>query len=189
MINSVVFLGNPGLEHSQTRHNIAWMLADKVNFLAKQNWQKKFRGSFTYTVFQNEKCYFLKPETFMNKSGESVLTLMQFFKLAPEKLLVVHDDLELDFGQIGIKKGGGLAGHNGLRSISNVLSTQKFYRFRLGISHPTHGNVSAYVLSKFSSDEQIQLSTYLQKAAEILEICLRDGIQAVETKYQKIKLI
>jgi len=189
MIKSVVFLGNPGPEHAQTRHNVAWMVADKANFLSKPDWQKKFKGSFTHTIFQNEKCYFLKPETYMNKSGESVLALMQFFKNTPEEMLVVHDDLELDFGQIGVKKGGGLAGHNGLRSISNVLSTQNFYRFRLGISRPTHGNVSSYVLSKFSGDEQIVLSTCLQKAADILEICLREGIQAAEIKYQKIKLI
>ncbi len=189
MINLVVFLGNPGPEHSQTRHNVAWMLADRAHFLPKSDWQKKFKGSYCQLTFQDEKCYFLKPETFMNLSGECVLALMQFYKLKSENLLVVHDDLELNFGQVGIKKGGGLAGHNGLRSISNVLNTQNFYRFRLGISRPSHGNVSAYVLSKFSSDEQIVLSTYLTKAVEILEICLQEGIQSAEKKYPKIKLI
>lgn len=188
MIKLVTFLGNPGPEYAQTRHNIGWMLVGQGNFPAL-NWLKKFKGIYTQVNFSGEKTVLLKPETFMNLSGESVAACSQFYKIKPDEILVVHDELEFDFGQAGFKKGGGLAGHNGLRSIAKLLGTPDFHRFRLGISRPAHGNVSAWVLSKFSGNEQIVLPTFLEKAARQLQEGLENGIDVAEKKYAKEMLV
>jgi len=189
MIKLVTFLGNPGNQYEQTRHNIGWQIANNLSSLEYIQWQNKFKGLYTQANFGKEKITFLKPQTFMNKSGESVQAILHFFKLTPQELLVVHDDIELDFGFVGFKKSGGLAGHNGLRSIADILKTKDFYRFRFGVSRPTHGNVSSFVLSKFSADEQVVLSVILEKAAEMLEFCFREGIETALQKYEKIKLV
>jgi len=185
MVKLVTFLGNPGAQHEATRHNIAWMIARENPLTKGLNWQKKFKGVYAQTTINTEKTFFLKPETYLNKSGESVQALMQFYKINPQEILVVHDDLELDFGQIGFKTGGGLAGHNGLRSIAAALGTSDFHRFRLGISRPSHGDVTSYVLSKFSSEERDVLPFYLERAGEVLEYCLQEGIEAAERNYRK----
>jgi len=189
MIKLITFLGNPGSQYEQTRHNIGWKIADALSLISDIQWQNKFKGFYGQKNINQEKLYFLKPQTFMNKSGESVQVLMHFFKLSPQELLVVHDDIELDFGFVGFKKGGGLAGHNGLRSIASVLGTRDFYRFRLGVSRPQHGNVSSYVLSKFSLDEQIVLADFITKAANLLEDCIYNGIESVLNTYKKEKLV
>lgn len=189
MIKLVTFLGNPGKQYEQTRHNAGWQIADNLSALEYVQWQNKFKGLYFQKNMGGEKITFLKPQTFMNKSGESVQALTHFFKLTPQELLVVHDDIELDLGVVGFKKGGGLAGHNGLRSVTDILKTKDFYRFRFGVSRPTHGNVSSFVLSKFSSDEQIVLSVAIKKAGEMLEFCFREGIESALQKYQKVKLI
>ena len=187
MIKLVTFLGNPGNEYTSTRHNVGWMVADEFAPLTGANWQKKFKGVFCQTSISGQKIYFLKPQTFMNLSGESVQAAMQFFKIKQEELLVVHDEIELDFGVIGLKKGGGLGGHNGLRSIEKQIGTRDFYRLRIGVSRPTHGNVASYVLSKFSSDEQEWLPALLEKSASLLEDCLREGIDGCVKKFAKVK--
>ena len=101
---------------------------------------------------------------------------MQFFKITPREMLVIHDDIELDFGQIGIKFSGGLGGHNGLRSIDSILKTRNFYRYRLGVSRPDHSDIASYVLSNFSSEEHMLLPDYLVKSAKILETYLWDNM-------------
>ncbi len=114
----------------------------------------------------------------MNNSGESVVAAMSFFKLKPADLLVIHDDLELPFGTVQIKKGGGTGGHNGLRSIIRQTGSSDFFRFRLGISRPPAGHdVSSWVLSRFSSDEESILPDYLRKAAELYEQVLAEGLK------------
>ena len=189
MIKAVIFLGNPGQQYSETRHNAGWMVAEASSNIFAFNWQKKFKGNFCQKNISGSKIYFLKPETFMNKSGESVLALAQFFKVQPEEMLVVHDEIELNFGVVSFKQGGGLAGHNGLRSISNVLGTKHFYRFRIGVGRPSRGDVSSYVLSKFSADEQIVLPTVVDKSAELLASCLKQGIDPFLNEYAKHKLL
>lgn len=189
MIKLITFLGNPGRQHEQTRHNIGWKIADALLIISDIQWQNKFKGLYGQKNINQEKLYFLKPQTFMNKSGESVQVLMHFFKLSPQELLIVHDDIELDFGFVGFKKGGGLAGHNGLRSIVSVLGTRDFYRFRIGVSRPQHGNVSSYVLSKFSSDEQIVLPILLERAADAMEYCISEGIESALKSRKKEKIV
>ncbi len=188
MIRLVTFLGNPGTQYEMTRHNAGWMLADRLSELYVLNWQNKFKGLYAEHLLHGEKIVFLKPLTLMNRSGESVQACLQFFKINPESLLVVHDDIEMDFGLVGIKKGGGLAGHNGLRSIANILKRRDFYRFRIGVSRPDHGNVAAYVLSRFSKHEQVVLSDLINNAVSIFEKALTQDPDEAVKNYQKVRL-
>ncbi|MBN2411245.1 aminoacyl-tRNA hydrolase [candidate division KSB1 bacterium] len=190
MIKVVTFLGNPGEEFAQTRHNISWMMADCCEPLKNLAWLKKFKGVYAVQIYNGEKIYFLKPHEFMNKSGESVQYLLHFFKIKPENLLIVHDDIELDFGWIALKKGGGLGGHNGLRSIAQRLGTHDFYRLRLGISKPDEDDeLTPYVLGKFNPEEKEQLLDFLQKSVQALEYILNRGKETAIKKYKKVNLL
>jgi PTH1 family peptidyl-tRNA hydrolase len=189
MIKLTVFLGNPGSKYRHTRHNIAWMLEEKLPFTQTLTWQKKWKGSVSQKIIQNETRFFLMPATYMNRSGESVEAFMQFFKIIPQEILIIHDDIELDFGQIGFKFGGGLGGHNGLRSIVSVLGTRDFYRFRLGVSKPDSKDIASYVLSNFSSAEHTVLPEYLIKAAEILESYIWNDMENAVCQLSKKNLI
>jgi len=161
MIKLITFLGNPGVEHAQTRHNIGWMMADCCDFLENLTWIKKFQGLYAVQIFNGEKTYFLKPHIHMNKSGVSVQQLLHFFKIKPEYLLVVHDDIELDFGWIEFKMGGSLSGHNGLRSIAQRLNPE----------------------------EKIQLPDFLQRSVQALEYILTRGNTTALKKYKKMNLL
>jgi PTH1 family peptidyl-tRNA hydrolase len=188
-ITLVMALGNPGAQYAATRHNIAWQMIEKLSFFDELDWQQKFKGEYSSTVIAGRKAYFLAPLTYMNLSGQSLLPMMQFFKIPMEEVLVIHDELELDFGVLSFKQGGGLAGHNGLRSIADVLGTRDFKRLRLGISRPTHPDITSYVLGNFSPGEQAILPTYLEEAAKVLEICLTEGFDSMLKKYRKQNLL
>jgi PTH1 family peptidyl-tRNA hydrolase len=121
----------------------------------------------------------------MNLSGQSVQALMQFYKIDLDDLLVIHDDIELDFGIMGFKKGGGLGGHNGLRSVSSCLGTRDFSRLRLGISRPDHDDITSYVLGEFSRTEQTELPFFLEASARILEENFLEDIKDLLKKYKK----
>ncbi len=187
----VVALGNPGHEYVHTRHNIAWQMLEELSFAHELIWQEKFKGEYATIRLPDcdEKSYFLKPMTYMNLSGQSIVALLQFFKLDVEDLLIVHDDLEMAYGTIGFKRGGGLGGHNGLRSTAAQLGTRDFNRLRMGISRPSHKDITSYVLGPFSQDEQITLPTYLEETAKLLEKCLTDGFDAMEKPYRKKKVV
>ncbi|MBD3375560.1 aminoacyl-tRNA hydrolase [candidate division KSB1 bacterium] len=188
MIKAMAFLGNPGAEYALTRHNFAWMLIDHSSW-SQLSWQNKFQGQFATALTDQQKIWMLKPITFMNKSGKSVQALLSFYKLQPDELIIVHDDLEMNFGVIGFRKGGGLAGHNGLRSIANSMGTQEFYRFRLGISRPQHGNISSYVLSKFNDKEKAQLPGIMEHATVILKECIKLDPSLAEQRYRKNRIL
>jgi len=168
MIKMIVFLGNPGQQYKNTRHNAGWMCCDLISDIKYENWQSKFKGSWLSYGNGDKKIIFLKPETFMNKSGESVSAAAAFFKIYPEEILVVHDDLEQKYGVISFRTGGGLAGHNGLKSISSHLGTKEFHRFRIGIGRPVHGSVSSWVTGRFSKEEEIHLPLILEKSASVI---------------------
>lgn len=180
-IKLVVGLGNPGIKYELTRHNIGWLVIDQLSFFNQLNWQEKFKGEYA----KNGDVFFLKPQTFMNLSGESVQPLMHFFKIQPSELLVLHDEIDLPYGQIGFKQGGGLAGHNGLKSIAEQLGTKDFKRLRIGVSRPEYGEVSSWVLGKFGPDEEAFLDQFLKGSAEALEHCLKSGFQKAAGKYSK----
>ena len=188
MIGGIVFLGNPGPDYAQTRHNIAWLFADLWAGDADV-WKNKFKGEISQIRISSNRFQLIKPQTFMNRSGESASQWLQFYKIKPENLLVVHDDLELDFGEAGIKNGGGLAGHNGLRSLSQQLGTREFYRFRLGISRPARGSVSSYVLSAFDKNEKEVLREFLINSGDLLTSFLTSASQTVPPAFNKKRIV
>lgn len=188
----IAALGNPGPEYARSRHNIAWQMIEYLSFFSELRWDHRFKADLAKYRPGNTglpDVYFLCPLTFMNLSGESVAAALRFYKMEPRDLLVIHDDLELDFGVMGFKKGGGLAGHNGLRSIAARLGTRDFNRLRMGISKPSHGDITAYVLGHFSEDEEAVLPTFLEETARILEQNLDQNIDALVSKYRKHRII
>lgn len=185
----IVGLGNPGSKYQDTRHNIGWLAIDHLSFYSKLRWQEKFKGLYSSYEMNGEKIYFLMPQTFMNLSGESISKMCNFFKITPDNVLVIHDELDLPYGTTTFKKGGGLAGHNGLKSTAQCLGTKDFLRLRLGIGRPHHGNVSAWVLSKFDGDESIALDQYLNGAAEAIEYFCSAGFDKAASQYSKKKFI
>lgn len=185
----IIGLGNPGSKYHNTRHNIGWDVFEELSFSSELKWNEKFKGH--YSVYQNrdEKIFFLKPQTFMNLSGESVQPLMTFFKIPLENILVIHDELDLPFGTLAFKKGGGLAGHNGLKSIAQVLGSQDFRRVRLGIGRPVHGDVSNWVLSGYTGEDKDFLKPFLKGAAESIESYIKLGFDQTATSYSKKKIV
>ena len=185
----IIGLGNPGAKYHHSKHNIGWDVFEELSFSNELKWTEKFKGHYSVYNSGGDKIYFLKPQTFMNLSGESVAPLMSFFKIQLENILVVHDELDLPFGTIAFKKGGGLAGHNGLKSITAHLSSQDFKRVRIGIGRPVHGDVSNWVLSGFSGEDKDFFRGYLQEGAKALEEYIKVGFDKAATTYSKKKVI
>lgn len=157
----IVGLGNPGEQYAKTRHNVGFRVLDFLPL----SFQKGFSG----LIAKENSLLYLKPQTFMNRSGDSVLAAASFHKIKPEDICVIHDELDLPFGTVRLKKGGGHAGHNGLRDIIRVLGPD-FTRVRIGIGKPEHKTqVSDYVLSPFSKEEELALPALLQEATRILQ--------------------
>lgn len=185
MIKLVVALGNPGAEYEFTRHNIAWILFDQFQPLQSVTWKSKWKGEYTDISINGEKVYFLKPQTFMNLSGESVGPMASFFKIEPNEILVIQDEVDLPFGTIAFKDGGGLAGHNGLKSITQCLGTQDFIRMRLGVGRPNKGSMSSWVLSSFKGSDIKHLEDFMIGSIQALEDILKTDFKRVQTKYNK----
>lgn len=176
MFRLVVGVGNPGSEYAHTKHNVAWLLFDSLPVLRAANWKSKFKGEYCDVDLKGQKITFLKPLTYMNLSGESVQPLAAFYKIPPAEILVVHDELDLPFGQVQFKMAGGFAGHNGLKSIAGCLGTDAFARLRIGIGRPVHGSVSDWVLGDFPKDQRHFLPVLLERLHGALEECVLSGI-------------
>ena len=161
----IVGLGNPGTEYENTRHNVGFKvidtLGDKYNIDVKERKSRAFVGS---GFIEGKKVLLVKPQTFMNLSGEAVGEAARFFKIKPENILILHDEIELPLGTVSLKWSGGLGGHNGLRSIKEHLGTADFWRLRFGVGKPVHGSVADFVLGIFSEDEKIILSQVFSQA-------------------------
>ncbi|MDR2257558.1 MAG: aminoacyl-tRNA hydrolase [Treponema sp.] len=219
MIQLAVFLGNPGPEYAGNRHNAGRLLAARLPFYGSMNWQKKYKG--LYAAFDRSrlpapgasavspenpaetapgpKIHFLLPETYMNRSGESVLAAAAFFKVPPDQILVVHDELELPLGTLSLKFSGGLGGHNGLRSMKASFGTADFWRLRIGIGRPddrTPGQggppgsgrgVIGWVLSDFSAAEEEILAPVLEAGAGLLLRALRGEPEQLLPEWRKKK--
>lgn len=162
MIDLFVFLGNPGKEYERTRHNAGFLLLEHLRPSASG--QMKYHSLFIPEGRQK----LLKPMTMMNRSGLAVRECASFYKLTPDRILVAHDDLELPLGTVKLQQGGGLQGHNGLRSIRESLGSADFFRLRIGIGRPIHGDVRLYVTSPFTQDELITLSRAMDAAEKEL---------------------
>ncbi len=189
MIKLIAPLGNPGPEYLSSRHNAAWQLIEHLSFFEELKWQEKFNGTMTDFRNGDEKIHIILPKTFMNRSGSSIAAAANFYKITPEEILVIHDDLELNFGIVGFKYGGGLGGHNGLRSITSSIGTRDYNRFRIGISRPDHKDITSYVLGKFSKEEQKELPFLLSESASILEVNFELDFKELDLKHRKIKII
>ena len=182
----IVGLGNPGREYASHRHNVGFMAVDEIARVAKADaFRDKFSGEYAKAEIGGEQVILLKPMTYMNESGRSVQPAMAFFKVAPKDLIVLHDELDLPFGEVRMKFSGGHAGHNGLRSIMSSAGTGDFGRIRIGIGRPPagfRGDVADYVLSSFDSIERAQIPDLLKKATEsVLESASR-GFTAAMNK-------
>jgi PTH1 family peptidyl-tRNA hydrolase len=180
----VAGLGNPGREYERTRHNVGWMVIDELARRRDGSFRSKFAGQLAEVRDGDLRLALLKPETYMNVSGRSVGQAARFFKVEPGALLVVHDDVDLEPGRFQARLGGGLAGHNGLRSIAEVLGTQDFLRLRIGVGRPARGDprpVADYVLSAF--EPEVDVDSLVSRAADAVEAMARDGLEAAQSRY------
>jgi peptidyl-tRNA hydrolase, PTH1 family len=180
----VAGLGNPGGGYARTRHNVGFLVADELARRHDGSFRSKFNGQLAEVRLDNLRLAVLKPETYMNISGTSVAAARKFFKVDPADLLVVHDDVDLVAGRLQARLGGGLAGHNGLRSIASSLGTQDFLRLRIGVGRPERGDprpVADYVLSEFEPD--VDVEALVGRAADAVESIARDGLEATQSRY------
>ena len=206
MLHLVVFLGNPGAEYARNRHNAGWMLAEALPFFSVLNWEKKFKSLYTclndicklfpnelprsiqddllesVPVTQSGKLHFIKPQTYMNLSGESAYETASFYKIKVSEILVVHDEIELPFGTLSLKFGGGLGGHNGLRSMKDCFGSADFWRLRIGIGRPDgrepgkggnpennrEAGIADWVLNDFTAAEVEALTPVFNTGASLL---------------------
>jgi peptidyl-tRNA hydrolase, PTH1 family len=180
----VAGLGNPGREYERTRHNVGWMVADELARRHDGSFRSKFSGQLAEIRDEDRRLALLKPETYMNISGRSVRAAARFFKVKPQALLVVHDDVDLEPGRLQVRAGGGLAGHNGLRSIAGELGTQEFLRLRIGVGRPGRGDrrpVADYVLSDF--EPEIDVDALVARAADAVETIAREGLEPAQQRF------
>lgn len=218
MIKLVAFLGNYGKEYEKTRHNVSWYFEDSLPFAGKLNWQNKFKGeiaSFTPQELSQWACdtkicskkdgspvlvpeeapahiYFLKPLTYMNLSGDSIIEVANFYKIQPSEIMVVHDELELEPGFVSLKWSGGLGGHNGLRSTKAVLNTPDFFRLRFGIGRPDNENIGVadWVLSRFTTEQQeLMQNVFSQTNLLLVKVLLSKEPKDLVQGWGKKKLI
>jgi PTH1 family peptidyl-tRNA hydrolase len=177
----VAGLGNPGREYARNRHNVGWLVAEELAGRHGGSWRAKFNGQLAEVRIDGHKVALLKPETYMNDSGRSVKAAMQFFKLDPDQVLVVHDETDLEAGRLQARLGGGLAGHNGLRSVNQHLGTPEFLRLRVGVGRPGRGDrrpLADWVLSDFAPDEDVD--DLVRSAADAVELLDAEGLVAAQ---------
>ena len=180
----VVGLGNPGREHARNRHNVGWMVVDELARRHSGGWKGKFSGQVAEIRLDGHKVELLKPETYMNESGRSVAAAARFFKLDPDAILVVHDESDLEPGRLQARLGGGLAGHNGLRSIAQHLKTPEFMRLRVGVGRPERGDprpLADYVLSDFDPAEDPE--GIVARAADAVESLDAEGLERTQQRF------
>lgn len=174
-IKLIAGLGNPGAEYAHTRHNAGFWLIDELAWAwnTRLKEEKKFFGEVARVARPEGEIWLLKPNTFMNRSGQAVAALASFYKIKPEEILVVHDELDIPCGRIRFKLGGGNGGHNGLKDIQARLGTPGFYRLRLGIDHPGDRNlVTGYVLNKPSAEDRQAIDDAIAKSIQGLPLVL-----------------
>lgn len=182
-IRLIIGLGNPGPEYETTRHNAGFWLADHLadDLRATFNLEKAFFAWVAKARFEGENVILAKPITYMNKSGQAAGALMRFYKLQPEQVLVLHDELDLLPGQVKIKKGGGHAGHNGLRDIQAAFGSPDFWRMRIGIGHPRSlglaQQVAAFVLNNPRQDELRDIEDVITRCRAVMPALLRGDVE------------
>ena len=180
----VAGLGNPGPEYRGHRHNAGYMVVDELGRRLGASWRGKFSGRLAEVRLDGHRLALLEPETYMNESGRSVGAAARFFKVDPEWLLVVHDEVDLEHGRLQVRRGGGLAGHNGLRSVAAALGSPDFLRLRVGVGRPGRGDprdVSDYVLSDFAPEDEVD--ALIARATDAAEAIVLDGIEQAQARF------
>jgi PTH1 family peptidyl-tRNA hydrolase len=180
----VVGLGNPGREHERDRHNVGWMVADELARRHGGSFRSKFSGRLGEIRVDGLRLALLKPETYMNLSGSSLGAAVRFYKTPLEQVAVVHDDVDLEHGRLQLRLGGGLAGHNGLRSIKHALGSADFLRARVGVGRPGRGDprpVADYVLSPFAPEDDAE--ALVARTADAVETLARDGLDEAQRRF------
>jgi PTH1 family peptidyl-tRNA hydrolase len=182
----VAGLGNPGREYADTRHNVGFMVADELARRHGGSWRGKFSGELSEVRADGIRLALLKPQTYMNESGRSVGAAARFFKVEPGELIVVHDDVDLESGRVQVRMGGGLAGHNGLRSVAQQLGTGEFGRVRIGVGRPARGDrrpVADFVLSAFPPE--VDVEALVARAADAVESVAREGLDEAQNRFNE----
>ena len=180
----VAGLGNPGREYAATRHNVGWMVLDELARRHDGSWRSKFSGHLAQLQVNGARVALLKPQTYMNESVRSIRTAARFFKTPVAGVLVVHDDVDLEEGRLQARLGGGLAGHNGLRSIAQELGSQDFPRLRIGVGRPGKGDrrsVADFVLSPFSPETDVD--GLVARSADAVEVLLAEGLEVAQQRF------
>ena len=180
----LVGLGNPGREYETTRHNIGFLgldyIADKMGLHINQ---KKFKALQTSGDLRNHKVLYLKPQTYMNLSGESVQAAATYYKIPPHKIIILHDDIDLPFQMIRVKKGGGHGGHNGIRSVTSHIGSD-FIRIRMGVHRPSEKTkVHDYVLGQFSQQETEILEEIFEKSYQAIQTIMTDSVASAQQSF------
>ena len=182
----IVGLGNPGREYEKTRHNAGWRAIDRIaEKLSCKIDKAKFQGLYGQTTYAGEKVFLLKPQTYMNLSGRSVLQLSAFFKVPPARIIVLFDDISLEPGKLRLRKDGSAGGHNGIKSIIQELGSQDFPRVKIGVGakpHPEY-DLADWVLSTFSAQEEKLLAPAIEKAADAALCIIDKGIAEASNRY------
>lgn len=182
----IVGLGNPGQKYSMNRHNIGFMACDYwLKSLNGDGLREEHKALTKKFKIDDQEVLLAKPQTYMNKSGESVLALMNFYKIPKENLLVIHDDIDLPFGSMRLQYNRSPGGQNGVKNISELLGHNEYARLKLGVGRPTHPDfaISDYVLSNFSQDEILVLNHYLKTACDAIESFIFEGLNKASTKF------
>jgi peptidyl-tRNA hydrolase, PTH1 family len=180
----VAGLGNPGREYAGNRHNVGWAVVDELARRHGGSFRSKFSGTLAEVRVDGRRLALLKPETYMNESGRSVAAAARFFKVGPGALLVVHDDVDLEHGRLQARAGGGLAGHNGLRSLAQLVGTADFLRLRVGVGRPGRGDprsVSDWVLSDFAAEDDAE--ALVARAADAVETVAREDLETAQQRF------
>jgi len=182
----LVFLGNPGDKYENTRHNAGYMVADELGERLNVSIQKlKFKALTNLVTISGEKALLMKPVTYMNLSGEAVRPAADFYRIAPERILVVSDDTALPIGRLRIRKGGSAGGHNGLKSIIQQLGTDQFPRLRLGVGEKPHPeyDMADWVLGKFVGEDQKSMNAAVKCSVDAIVCILEQGINRAMNQY------
>ena len=180
----VAGLGNPGPRHERDRHNVGWMVIDEIARRRDASFRSKFNGRIGEARLDQARVALLKPETYMNESGRSISAAARYYKVVPEHVLVVHDDVDLEVGRLQARAGGGLAGHNGLRSIAQALGTPDFLRLRIGVGRPGRGDqrtVADFVLAPFEAHED--RDGVVARAADAVVALVSEGLEETQRRF------
>lgn len=179
----IVGLGNPGREYEKTRHNVGFVALDYLASQIGANISKiKFKGIFGEGYIGSEKCILLKPQTYMNLSGESVRDCAEFYKIPPEHIIVLYDDITLEPGKVRIRPSGSAGGHNGMKNIIYLLNSDEFPRVRFGVGAPAH-DLSNHVLGHFSDEDGVSVSNAIKKIEDIISTIIKKDISEAMSKY------